>query len=177
MKKAYGYSPWKFAWLARKTGLAMAGIVDFDVLDALDEFLEASRIVGLKSCASLESRVFVPEFAARVINSPGEPGVAYHMGVGFTKAVQHPFLVEMRAAAARRMRDIVTRVNTHMQPVELDFKKDVVPLTPKGNATERHLCEAYEREAALVFPTPHNAPRIGRKSSAIPRPLVPSSKT
>jgi len=86
---AYGYSPSKFAWLARKTGLAMAGIVDFDVLDALDEFLEASRIVGLKSCASLESRVFVPEFAARVINSPGEPGVAYHMGVGFTKAVQH----------------------------------------------------------------------------------------
>jgi len=47
---------------------------------------------------------------------------------------------------------MVTRVNTHMQPVQLDFEKDVVPLTPKGNATERHLCEAYEREAALVFP-------------------------
>ena len=32
---AYGYSPSKYAWLARKTGLAVAGIVDFDVLDAL----------------------------------------------------------------------------------------------------------------------------------------------
>jgi hypothetical protein len=96
---AYGYSPSKYAWLARKAGLAVAGIVDFDVLDALEEFLEAGCLVGLKTCVSLESRVFVPEFATRVINSPGEPGVAYHMGVGFTSAVRHPFLAEMRAAA------------------------------------------------------------------------------
>ena len=83
---AYGYSPSKYAWLARKAGLAAAGIVDFDVLDGLEEFLEAGRLLGLKTCVSLESRVFVPEFATRVINSPGEPGIAYHMGVGFTSA-------------------------------------------------------------------------------------------
>src|SRR5664280_686437 len=99
---AYGYSPSKYAWLARKAGLAVAGVVDFDVLDALEEFLEAGQLAGLKTCVSLESRVFVPEFAARVINSPGEPGIAYHMGVGFTRADQHPFLVEMRGAAAQR---------------------------------------------------------------------------
>lgn len=40
---AYGYSPSKFAWLARKAGLSMAGIVDFDVLDGVDEFIEVSR--------------------------------------------------------------------------------------------------------------------------------------
>ena len=33
---AYGYSPSKFAWLARKAGLAAAGVVDFDVLDGLE---------------------------------------------------------------------------------------------------------------------------------------------
>ena len=148
----YGYSPSKYAWMAHKAGLAVAGIVDFDVLDAADEFLEAGRLVGLKTCVSLESRVFVPEFATRVINSPGEPGIAYHMGVGFTKTIQHPFLVQMRAAAAQRTRDMVVRVNAYMRPVELDYEKDVVPLTPKGNATERHLCEAYERKAARVFP-------------------------
>ena len=149
---AYGYSPSKYAWLARKAGLAVAGIVDFDVLDALEEFLEAGRLVGLKTCVSLESRVFVPEFASRVINSPGEPGIAYHMGVGFTKAVQHPFLEKMRASAAQRTREMLARVNGYMRPVELDYEKDVVPLTPKGNATERHLCEAFERKAAQVFP-------------------------
>ncbi|HZF00813.1 MAG TPA: hypothetical protein VE344_02855, partial [Methylomirabilota bacterium] len=40
---AYGYSPSKFAWLARKRGLAVAGIVDFDVLDALEEFWAAGK--------------------------------------------------------------------------------------------------------------------------------------
>jgi hypothetical protein len=151
---AYGYSPSKFAWLARKAGLAAAGIVDFDVLDGLEEFLEAGRLLGLKTCVSLESRVFVPEFATRVINSPGEPGIAYHMGVGFTSAAPQPFLAEMRAAAAQRTRALLARVNRYMQPLELDFDKDVAPATPHGNATERHLCEAFERKAAVVFPDP-----------------------
>jgi len=149
---AYGYSPSKFAWLARKAGLAVAGVVDFDVLDALEEFLEAGQLAGLKTCVSLESRVFVPEFATRVINSPGEPGIAYHMGVGFTRAVKNPFLDEMRAAASQRTRDLLARVNAFLRPVELDFEKEVAPLTPNGNATERHLCEAFERKAAQVFP-------------------------
>jgi hypothetical protein len=149
---AYGYSPSKYAWLARKAGLAVAGVVDFDVLDALEEFLEAGQLAGLKTCVSLESRVFVPEFATRVINSPGEPGIAYHMGVGFTRAVQNPFLDEMRSAAAQRTRDLLARVNAFLRPVELDFEKEVAPLTPNGNATERHLCEAFERKAAQMFP-------------------------
>lgn len=154
---AYGYSPSKYAWLARKAGLAVAGIVDFDVLDALDEFLEAGRLVGLKTCVALESRTFVPEFASRVINSPGEPGIAYHIGIGFTRPVQHPFLGSMRAAAAQRTRELLGRVNAYLRPVELDYEKDVLPLTPKGNATERHLCEAFERKAAQIFPD--SAPR------------------
>jgi len=151
---AYGYSPSKFAWLARKAGLAAAGIVDFDVLDGVEEFLEAGRLLGLKTCASLESRVFVPEFATRVINSPGEPGIAYHMGVGFTSAAPHPFLAEMRRAAAQRTRDLLERVNRHTHPVELDYEKDAAAITPRGNATERHLCEAFERKAAQVLPDP-----------------------
>ena len=149
---AYGYSPSKFAWLARKAGLAFAGIVDFDVLDGADEFLEAGRLIGLKTCVSLESRVFVPEFATHVMNSPGEPGVSYHMGVGFPGSINHPFLTEMRFAAEQRTRQMLVRVNAYLDPAQLDFERDVKPLTPKGNATERHLCEAYERKACEVFP-------------------------
>lgn len=151
---AYGYSPSKVAWLSRKAGLEMAGIVDFDVLDGADEFLEAADLLGLKGCISLESRVFVPEFSDHVINSPGEPGVAYHMGVGFAGPVEHPFLKAMRAAAARRTREMMDRVNPFLHPVSLDFDADVAVLTPAGNATERHLCEAYERKAEAVFPDP-----------------------
>jgi hypothetical protein len=58
----------------------------------------------------------------------------------------------MRSAAAQRTRDLLARVNAFLRPVELDFEKEVAPLTPNGNATERHLCEAFERKAAQVFP-------------------------
>ena len=36
---AYGYSPSAYAWEAKKRGLYAAGIVDFDVLDGVEEFL------------------------------------------------------------------------------------------------------------------------------------------
>ena len=148
---AYGYSPSKFAWLARKRGLAAAGIVDFDVLDALEEFWAAGKLLGLKRGASLESRAFVPEFATRVINSPGEPGIAYHMGVGFPREIQHPLLSQMRRTSEVRNRELVRRVNDFLKPVGLDYDKDVLPLTPNGNATERHICEAYSKKGDATF--------------------------
>jgi hypothetical protein len=154
----YGYSPSKFAWLARKAGLAVAGVVDFDVLDALDEFLDACQLLGLKGCAGLETRVFVPEFEDRVINSPGEPGISYHMGVGFPSAnvpeQQKKFLAGLRETAQRRNLDLMERVNRHLRPVELDYELDVLTLTPSGNATERHMCSAYARKASEIFDRP-----------------------
>jgi len=151
----YGYSPSKFAWLARKRGLAVAGVVDFDVLDALEEFLEAARMLGLKACAGLETRVYVPEFSDRVINSPGEPGISYHMGIGFPKATlegkQKEFLLTLRETAQQRNRDLMERVNKYLKPVELDYEQDVLVLTPSGNPTERHICLAYARKAKRMF--------------------------
>ncbi|UCF14859.1 MAG: hypothetical protein JSW59_15730 [Phycisphaerales bacterium] len=151
----YGYSPSKFAWLARKRGLGVAGVVDFDVLDALEESLEACRLLGLKGCAGLESRVFVPEFADKVINSPGEPGISYHMGVGFPSATvpddQREFLAGLRETAQGRNQDLMERVNAYLRPVELNYERDVLVLTPSGNATERHMCLAFARKAMEVL--------------------------
>ena len=151
----YGYSPSKFAWLARKAGLAVAEVVDFDVLDALKEFLEAGKTLGLKACAGMETRVFVPEFATRVMTSPGEPGITYHMGVGFPRAIleggQKEFLLGLRQTAQQRNQDLMGRVNEHLKPVELDYERDVLVLTPGGNATERHMCLAYARKAKEIF--------------------------
>lgn len=153
---ANGWSPTRLAWLARKSHWLAAGLVDFDVLDGLEEFLDAARRLGVRACGGLESRVFVPELAEVVINSPGEPGVAYHMGMGFTRAQPPPeaaaFLADMRAMAERRNRGMVERVNAFMRPVELDYERDVLPLTPAGNATERHICLAYAHKASKRFP-------------------------
>ena len=156
---AYGYSPTKFAWLARKAGLAVVGTTDFDVLDALDEFREACRLLGLKGCSGLETRVYVPEFATRVINSPGEPGISYHMGVGFPSATvpgsQEAFLRGLKNTAQQRNRELMQRVNRYLSPVEIDYERDVLILTPAGNATERHMCLAYARKAGDLFGQSH----------------------
>ena len=150
------YSPSMFAVEAKKAGLGSAGIVDFDVLDGLEEFWNASRKLDLKACIGLESRVFVPEFSDRVINSPGEPGICYHMGTGFTTTeipqAAQDFLDGMRITSGERNKSLLDRVNAFLSPLTLDYEKDVLPLTPNGNATERHLCLAYARKAAAQFP-------------------------
>ena len=150
-----GYSPSRFALEAKRAGLEMGGIVDFDVLDGLQEFWQASRLLDLKACVGIESRVFVPEFSDRVINSPGEPGISYHMGTGFTTTdiptEAQTFLDGMRQTSEQRNRAMVERVNAFLSPLELNYEQDVMPLVPKGNATERHLCLAYARKASSQY--------------------------
>ena len=151
---AYGYSPAYLAWQARRTGLAAAGTIDFDVLDAVDEFLECAQQVGLQACAGIETRVFVKSFATREINSPGEPGISYHMGLGFTTSTPPggDLLARLKATAQDRNRGVLDRVNPYLAPVILDYEKDVLTLTPNGNATERHLCVAFDLKARALFP-------------------------
>jgi hypothetical protein len=105
----------------------------------------------VRGSAGIETRVFVPEFETREINSPGEPGVYYHMGIGFTSSevpeAAADILTDMRLRAAVRNRGVVERVNAHLDPVCIDYDRDVLPLTPAGNATERHMVLAYLRAA------------------------------
>lgn len=159
-----GYSPVKFAWLGRKAGLAIAGIVDFDVLDGLHEFLDAARLIGLKAVVGMETRVFIPEFTDREINSPGEPGISYHMGVGFPasnlEGAAKDFLLNLREIAGHRNRELMGRVNKYLSPVELDYRNDVLPLTPSGNPTERHICLAFARKAQAQFSRPEKLARF-----------------
>lgn len=152
----YGYSPACLAWKARTAGLAAVGLVDFDVLDGVDEFLDACRLLGLRACAGLETRIFLPEFSTREINSPGEPGIAYYMGAGFTASglTTPGLLPRLKETAQQRNQTMLARINPHMGPVQLDYEGDVLPLTPNGNATERHLCIAFDRKAREVFPDP-----------------------
>lgn len=153
---AYGYSPTGLAWLAKRRGFRVMGIVDFDVLDAVDEFLNACELIGVRGSAGIETRVHIPQFADREINSPGEPGVAYHMGIGFTSGQvtgeAAAILADMRQRAAQRNRGLVQRVNAYLSPVIIDYERDVLPLTPGGNPTERHILVAYCRAAERIVP-------------------------
>jgi hypothetical protein len=155
---AYGHSPTSLAWLARRHGYKLLGTVDFDVLDAVDEFLNASELLGVRGSTGIEVRVHLPQFATREMNSPGEPGVLYHMGVGFTSSAVpesvRPILADLGARADKRNREMVQRVNAYLDPVKIDFEADVLPLTPKRNPTERHLVVAYVRAAQRQYDNP-----------------------
>ena len=162
---AYGHSPTSLAWLARREGWRLVGSVDFDVLDGVDEMV-----------AGIETRVHVPELAAHEINSPGEPGIAYHMGIGFVSSRVPegvaPILTSLRERASRRTRDMMARINRHLAPLTVEWERDVLPLTPAGNATERHLLAAYLRAAAqLRDPAGFWADRLDRTRAQV-EPLL-----
>ena len=155
---AYGLSPSALAWIGKEEGIKLMGIVDFDVLDGVDEWYRACDAVEQRGSAGLETRVFIPEFADVEINSPGEPGVAYHMGVGFASGripeAVRPIAEDLRRRAQERNIGLIQRVNAYLDPVILDYQRDVLPLTPNGNVTERHIVAAYIAAAQRQFDDP-----------------------
>jgi hypothetical protein len=144
---AYGFSPSALAWLAKQKGYKSLGIIDFDTLDGVSEFLDACEILGVRGSAGIETRIFIPEFSTREINSPGEPGVCYHIGIGFTSSSAAPevgsIINDLKQRAEQRNREMMNRINVHLSQLQVNYDHDVLPLTPAGNATERHMLSAY----------------------------------
>ncbi len=152
-----GLSPRELVAEAKKRGLAVFGSTDFDVLDALPEMYAAGDELGVKTTVSLEARVFVASYRDREINSPGEPGVLYAMGAGFVRPPEAgteagKLFASLLAQSRRRNIEMVRKVNAAVGPAAIDYDRDVIPLTPSGNATERHLCAAYDAKARAAFP-------------------------
>ncbi len=152
----YGMSPQGLVALARSEGWYALGTVDFDVLDGVDETLESADLAGVRAVAGMETRTFVPEFADDEINSPGEPGVCYHVGLGFCSRQVPPkagrVLAQMRAGAEQRNRAMFERIMPALAPLTLDYDRDVQSLTPAGNATERHILVALDAAARELYP-------------------------
>ena len=153
---AEGYSPSHIVYNARKKGLYAAGLCDFDVLDGLEEFITAGELLGLRTTVNLETRAFLSEFSDVDMNSPGEPGVTYVMGAGFahlpeTGSPQADKLASYRGQARQRNLDLIERINKHLPQIEIDYEKHVLPLTPSGTATERHIIQAYINRAEDTF--------------------------
>lgn len=156
---AEGWSPSRIAWEARKKGLYAAGLCDFDVLDGIEEFIEAGLALGLRTAVNVETRAYVGEMADKEISSPGEPGVTYIMGAGFPGeldegSVQARELDGYRQRARERNEALLRRVNAHLKGVAIDYETDVLPLTPAGNATERHIISAYVNKVKAVYQKP-----------------------
>ncbi|HPZ81160.1 MAG TPA: hypothetical protein PK844_00420 [Candidatus Atribacteria bacterium] len=155
---AYGYSPLHVVWKAKEIGLSMAGSVDFDVLDAVPEFQRGALEVGLPFSSGLETRIYLPEFPDKEFSSPHEPGVAYYMGNGFTRLPDKgseidQILLHLKKVAQARNQKVIEKVNAYLDKVRIDYQQDVLPLTPSGNPTERHIVLAYALKSEVVIPS------------------------
>ncbi len=155
------WSPSRIVWEAKKRGLDVAGSVDFDVLDAMGEMFEAGEVLAVRTNVALETRVFAHEFPDREFSSPGEPGVLYFMGTGFTRLPEPgsnaaSCLERMRAGARARNEAMLERLRPVIAPVTIDYEADVLPLTPSGNATERHMLAVMDTKAREMFPNPRD---------------------
>jgi len=150
---AYGLSPTALVWKALQNHFYALGLIDFDVLDGVDEFLYSCDLCQIKGCAGFETRVFVPQFAKHEINSPGEPGICYHIGMGFTsqKIKNAHVLKKLKRIAQNRIQTTIEKVNNYLSPLSIHYEAEVLPLTPTANPTERHLCTAYYEKSKLQF--------------------------
>ena len=143
-----GWSPSRLVWETREQRLYSMAICDFDVLQGLEELLAAADLLRVRAAVGFESRVFFREYAAQEINSPGEPGVFYFMGMGFAKppvpgTKGAAVLADMLARSHSRNRAMIQRINAALPELALDYDREVLPLTPLENATERHIVRAY----------------------------------
>jgi len=151
-----GYSPAHIALVCRQKGLYAAALCDFDVLDGLEEFIAAGQMLGLRTAVHLETRAYLKEYALVDINSPGEPGVTYILGAGFgclpaPGSTAMKTLSAFRQQANLRNRALVGRINACLPEISIDYNADVIPLSPGGCPTERHIVQAYRLKAQAVF--------------------------
>ncbi|MDW7659144.1 MAG: PHP domain-containing protein, partial [Bacillota bacterium] len=146
------YSPAKAVWMAARSGLATAGIMDHDTIAGAREFIEAGRIYDLPTTIGAECRVSFADtpLAGRRINNPDQDTVAYvalhgipHSQIDAVADYFRPIL----AARGWRNRQMTRHLNDLLHPagISLDYDQDIVPLSAAaegGQVTERHLLYA-----------------------------------
>lgn len=143
------YSPTKAAYMAYMAGLTSAGIMDHDSLSGVEEFKKACTILGLGSTCGVEVRCKFNRGFGKM-NHPDQEECIYMAAHGIpaqnVKAFNE-YLAPYRQKRYERdakMCELITGKFGKFG-VELDFEKDVKPLSEAcdgGSVTERHLLYA-----------------------------------
>ena len=144
------YSPPAAVYAARMEGLCTAGIIDHDSISGAEEFLEAAKIVDMPVTIGMEARISMDgtRLEGRRTNNPDQVGVSYMtiQGVPHDKInTLTEFFKPYQAARHERNRKMIEKINALLPGIELDYDKDVLPLSlaaENGGVTERHLMYA-----------------------------------
>lgn len=159
------YSPTMAAYMAYKSGLTSAGIMDHDSLSGAKEFHEACRLLGLGATCGVEIRVKFDRGYGK-INNPDQNNICYMAAHGIPAQsidALNEFLSSVRAKRNKRTEKMSRKIADKFAKfgITFDFKKDVMTLSEVaegGGITERHLLyalafkleEKFGRTQALV---------------------------
>ena len=155
------YSPTAAVWFSWQAGLCTCGLIDHDSIAGAEEFLEACEIVGIPGTVGIECRATLAgtPFDGRKFNNPDQAGMTYltihAVPHDQTKALNQYF-APRRDLRNVRNRKMIQGINGMMAPygIEIDFEKDVVPLSNfpvGGSITERHLSSALATKMIAKF--------------------------
>ncbi len=143
------YSPTKAAYMAYMAGLTSAGIMDHDSVSGAEEFKKACEILGLGSTCGVEVRCKYNKGFGKM-NHPDQAECIYMAAHGIPaqniKAF-NDYLAPYRKKRNERDAEMCKLITGKFGKfgVELDFDKDVLPLSEAqdgGSVTERHLLYA-----------------------------------
>jgi len=157
-------SPCEAAWQGFIEGLDVLGINDHYTIGGHDEFREACRLLGLRATFSMEAVAMDETCRTRAVrcNDPGNAGRTYLSAKGVLHDLPQNSqgrrdLATMREALTQRNRRMVEKLNDLLAGLEprlhLSFD-DVLALTPRGNTTERHVCQALAELIDVAIPDP-----------------------
>jgi len=151
----YGWSPSHILLEAAEKRFSYTALIDFDSLEAATETRQAGDLLNLPVLNGFETRVFIKEWAEQEINSPGEPGIFYLVGFGYSQTPDstnpiYSLLTRLRKIANKRNRKIVERLNPLLAPCTIEYEKDVLLATPSQNPTERHIISAYIKQSRKI---------------------------
>ncbi|MBE6621408.1 MAG: PHP domain-containing protein [Ruminococcaceae bacterium] len=154
------YTPTAAVYMACKSGLATAGIVDHDTTAGAREFLEAGRRIGMPVTVGAECRIDMSgtRLNGRRLNNPDQKSVAYVVMHGIPHSnieKVDDFLKPYRAHRNVRNRGMIENINKLVGGfgVTVDFDRDVLPLSTTS-VTERHLLFALTKKITEKYRTP-----------------------
>jgi len=156
-------SPCDAAWQGFNEGLEVLGINDHYTIDGHREFADACRILGLRATFSMEAIALDERYREQGIrcNDPGNPGRTYLSAKGVVHDLPQNSqgrrdLQMMREALAERNKGMIEKLNEILGRLEPKLRltfDGVMVLTPRGNATERHVCQALAELIEQAIPS------------------------
>ena len=155
------YSPSAAAYFGFMAGLSTVGIMDHDSVGGCEEFVEATKHIGIASTCGAECRVSVKNspFEGKKINNPDQLSVIYCSlhGIPHTQfQTVAEYFRPITAARIERNRKMTGNLNAILAPfdISVDFDNDIVPLSEfknGGSITERHILFAVSKKITEKF--------------------------